>query len=90
MYVWAGRKKTKQAGQRGTCRHSRPASHIRATRAHYIHRVADSKPITHSLQNQDGSGCMCGVGRKKTIQGSQEGHMLAWPAISTHLSNEGI
>jgi hypothetical protein len=67
------RKKTKQAGQRGTCQHSRPASHIWATRAHSIHHMAGSKPFTHSLQNQDGSRCMCGVGRKKTNQGIERG-----------------
>ena len=35
-----GRKKTKQAGQRGTCQHSLPASHIWATRAQNIHHMA--------------------------------------------------
>ena len=68
-----GRKKTKQAGQRGTCQHSLPASHIWATRAHNQHHMAGSKPITHGLQNQEGSRCMCGVGRKKTKQAGQRG-----------------
>ena len=57
------RKKTKQAG----------ASHIRASRAHNKHHMAGSKPITHPLQNQAGSRCMCGVGRKKTKQAGQRG-----------------
>ena len=68
-----GQKKTKQAGQRGTCQHSRPASHTWATRAHNTHHMAGSKPFTHMLQNQEGSRCMCGVGQQKTIQGSQRG-----------------
>ena len=90
MHEW-GRAKENRAGRsEGHSQHSRPASHIWATVAHNIHHMAGSKPFTHMLQNQEGSRCMCGVGRKKTIQGSQEGHMLAWPAISTHLSNEGI
>jgi hypothetical protein len=85
-----GQKKTKQAGQRGTCQHSRPSTHIWATRAHNIHHIAGSKPITHQLQNQDGSRCMCGVGRKKTKQASQRGTCQhSQPAISTHLGNEG-
>ena len=45
-----GQKKTKQAGQRGTCQHSLPASHIWATRTHNIHHMAGGKPITHRLQ----------------------------------------
>ena len=35
-----GRKKTEQAGQRGTCQHSQPATHIRASRAHNKHHMA--------------------------------------------------
>ena len=68
-----GRKETKQAGQRGTCQHSQPASHIWATRAHNIHHMAGSKPIIHQLQNQAGSRCMCGVGRKNTMLAGQRG-----------------
>ena len=68
-----GRKNTMQAGQRGTCQHSQPASHAWAPRAHNIHHMAGSKPVAHQLQNQAGSRCMCGVGRKKTKQGSQRG-----------------
>ena len=85
-----GRKKTKQASQRAhTSIASQPASHIWETRAHNIHHMAGSKPITHKLQNHDGSRCMCGVGRKKTKQASQiRGHILALPASNSHLSNK--
>ena len=61
----AGRNKTMQASQRGTCQHSQPASHYWATRAHNQHHIAESKPITHSLQKWEGSRCMCGVGQNK-------------------------
>ena len=50
-----------------------PSSHIWATRAHNQHHMAGSKPITHGLQNQEGSRCMCGVGRNKTKQADQGG-----------------
>ena len=68
-----GRKKTKQASQRGTCQHSMPASHMEYSRAHNQHHMAGSLATTYFLQNQAGSRCMCGVGRKKTKQASQRG-----------------
>jgi hypothetical protein len=85
-----GRKKTKQTGQKGTCQHSQPATRISPPNANNIHHMAGSKWITHSLQNQAGSRCMCGVGQKQSIQGSQGGTCQhCQPAISTHLSNKG-
>ena len=69
-----GGKNTMQAGQRGTCQHSQPASHVWATRAQNQHHMAGSKPITYKLQNQAGSRCMCGVGQKKKKQASQRAH----------------
>jgi hypothetical protein len=54
MHPWCWQKKTNQAGQKGTCQHSRPASHIWATRAHNIHHMGGSKPITHQLQEIGG------------------------------------
>ena len=68
-----GRKKTKPASQRGTCQHSQTASHMEYYIAHNIHHMAGSKPITHQLQNQEGSRCMCGVGQKKKKQAGQRG-----------------
>ena len=68
-------------------------THIRASRAHNKHQMAGSKPITHGLQNQEGSRCMCGVGRKNTMQASQRGtcqhslpasHIWATRAHSIH------
>ena len=38
-----------------------------------MRHIAGSKPITHHLQNQEGSTCMSGVGRKKTEQAGQRG-----------------
>ena len=73
MHVWGRVKKTKQGSQRGTCQHSQPATHMECYRAHNKHHIVGSKPITHRLQNQEGSRCMCGVGRKKSKQGSQRG-----------------
>ena len=57
-----GRKKAKQGSQRGTRQHSRPSTHMEQFMAHNQHHMAGSKPITHRLQNQEGSRCMCGVG----------------------------
>ena len=88
-----GHKKTKQAGQRGTCQHSLPASHIRASRAHNKHHMAGGKPITHQLQNQEGSRCMSGVGHKKTKHTGQRdtcqhsqpaSHIWASRALNKH------
>ena len=75
-----GRRKTKQAGQRGTYQHSLPASHIWASRAHNKHHIAGSNPIAHQLQNHEGSTCICGVGQKKTKQAGQRGttSMAGW------------
>jgi hypothetical protein len=51
--------------------------------------MAGSKPITHHLQNQGGSRCMCGVRRKNTMQASQKGNMPAWVANNTHAGSKG-
>ena len=76
-----GQKKTKQAGQRGTCQHSRPSSHIWATRAYDMHEMAGSNPITHMLKIEEGSRCMCGVGRNRKKQAGQRGTCQhSWPA----------
>ena len=61
-----------------------------AARAHNIHHMAGPLPITHTLQNQDGSICMCGAGgQKKTKQTGQEWHMPAWLANNTHVGSKG-
>ena len=60
-----GRKKTKQAGQRGNCHHSLPASHVCATRATNIYttwpgsntytRIEGTQPAPHGRQQADHS-----------------------------------
>jgi hypothetical protein len=60
-----------------------------AARAHSIHHMARSKPIVHLLQNQEGSRCKCGAGRKNTMQASQKGHMPAWVANKAHVGSKG-
>jgi hypothetical protein len=89
MHVWCWAKETKHAGQRGTCSIAgQPATHIWETRSHNINHMAGSKPITHSLQNQEGSGCMCGVGQKKTKQAGQRA-TCQHSRPASHLSNKG-
>ena len=86
-----GSKKTKQTGQSGTCQHSQPASitHV-GNEGTQPALLAGSLAITHHLQNQDGSICMCGVGgQKKTKQTGQEWHMPAWLANNTHVGSKG-
>ena len=58
-------------------------------RAHSIHHMPGRKPFTHSLQNQEGSRCMCGVGRKNTMRANSDGHMPAWVANNTHVGSKG-
>ena len=84
MHVWCWSKQSKAGRSRGA--HASMASHQHTSghrRAHNIHHMAGSKPFTHKLQNQEGSRCMCGVGRKKTMQAG-EGHTLACPC--THIT----
>ena len=67
MHVWGRRAKENKAGRSEghmLVLASQP-SHIWATRAHNQQHMAGSKPITHMLQNQEGSRCMCGVGQNK-------------------------
>ena len=60
--VGYGERKQSRVVKRGTWQHSQPATHMEQFMAHSQHHMAGSKPITHMLQNQEGSRCMCGVG----------------------------
>ena len=74
MHVWCWAKQNKAGRSRGA--HASMVSQQHTSghgRAHNIHQMAGSKPFTHKLQNQEGSGCMCWAGRKKTMQAGERG-----------------
>jgi hypothetical protein len=89
MHVW-GKAKEHNAGYSEGHMPAQPASitHL-SKRANSKHHTAGNKPITHHLQIQEGSRCMCGVRRKNTMQASQKGHMPAWVANKTHVCSKG-